>query len=103
MSGIIGSKLQLYLASLLSCSSSFLTRYIQDINFDIHTIVNQSSPRIPILLLYTREGDLAQKMFNDVASKKQSHTVVVALNNSGPNEERKARKAIKKAMQDVSQ
>ncbi|PIK47982.1 putative dynein heavy chain 5, axonemal-like [Apostichopus japonicus] len=89
------------------CSVAFVSsvlgkRYIQDINFDIHTIVNQSSPRIPILLLYTREGDLAQKMFNDVASKKQSHTVVVALNNSGPNEERKARKAIKKAMQDGS-
>ncbi|XP_071818739.1 dynein axonemal heavy chain 5-like isoform X4 [Apostichopus japonicus] len=89
------------------CSVAFVSsvlgkRYIQDINFDIHTIVNQSSPRIPILLLYTREGDLAQKMFNDVASKKQSHTVVVALNNSGPTEERKARKAIKKAMQDGS-
>ncbi len=46
---------------------------------------------------------MAEKMYNEFANKKQVQTVVVQLSNAGPNEERRARRAIQTAMQEVSE
>ena len=78
-------------------------RYAYDVPLDPGLVLRQSSPVTPIMLLYTREGDLAERLFTEFAAKKQTTSAVVSLSNAEPNEERRARKAIQKAMQDVSE
>ncbi|XP_071801693.1 uncharacterized protein [Asterias amurensis] len=76
------------------------SRYIGEVALDLPGVVRQSTPLTPILLLYTKEGDLAERMFHEYAAKKQCKTLVVPLCNSEQNEERSTRRAIQTAMQE---
>ena len=65
-------------------------------------MLRQSSPKMPILILYHTERESAEKLFKDFANRKQSRTLVVPLSDSGVSEEKKARKALQKGMNEVS-
>lgn len=53
------------------------------------------------MLLYVREAEVAVKMFNDFAYKKQSKTLQVSITDNNTNTERTARKYIQKGMAEV--
>ncbi|KAK3735811.1 hypothetical protein QZH41_019912, partial [Actinostola sp. cb2023] len=88
---------------LLPAATCFITsvlgkRYTGDLPLDLPTAYRQSDCRRPIVLLYTREANMAEKIVIEGAQKKQVELHVVALSNSGGNEERMARKLIHKSM-----
>ncbi|XP_071504103.1 dynein axonemal heavy chain 5-like [Diadema antillarum] len=87
-------------ASSVFVSASLGKKYAGDVPIDPGLVMRQTSPTIPILMLYTREGDLAERIFHEMAAKKQMRSSVVSLSNAEAGEERRARKAIQKAMQE---
>ncbi|XP_060567478.1 dynein axonemal heavy chain 5-like [Ruditapes philippinarum] len=72
--------------------------YYGDVGIDFPVLVKQSSPMVPIMLLYTREAEVALKMFNDFSYKKQNKTLQVSVTDNNPNTERTARKYLQKGM-----
>lgn len=82
-------------------SPTHFYRYIGETALDLPGVVKLSTPFTPILLMYSSEGNLAEKLFHEYANKKQSQTVVIPLSNAGANEERRARRTINTAMQEV--
>ena len=77
-------------------------RYYGDVGVDLPTLLRQSSPLIPIMLLYRLEAEVALKLFNDFAYKKQVKTHILPVTDNNPNTEKTARKFIQKAMAEVS-
>ncbi|XP_053397319.1 dynein axonemal heavy chain 5-like isoform X6 [Mercenaria mercenaria] len=72
--------------------------YYGDVGIDLPALLRQSSPMVPIMLMYTREAEVAVKMFNDFSYKKQNKTLQVSITDNNPNTERTARKYIQKGM-----
>ncbi len=64
--------------------------------------MKMSSPLTPILMLFTKERESAEKMWEDFSVKKQCETVSVVLSGTGAGEEKMARKSIHQAMETVS-
>lgn len=53
------------------------------------------------MLLYTREADVALKLFNDFANKKQNKTLQISVTDNNTNTERTTRKYLQRAMAEV--
>ncbi|XP_030850579.1 dynein heavy chain 8, axonemal isoform X3 [Strongylocentrotus purpuratus] len=87
-------------AATVFVGKSLGKKYTNDVAIDPNVILRQTSPVIPVLLLYTREGDVAEKIFHEFSAKKQVQGTVVNLSNAEHNEERRARKAVQHAMQE---
>ncbi|XP_077977225.1 dynein axonemal heavy chain 8-like isoform X3 [Glandiceps talaboti] len=90
---------------LMQASSVFVSnvlgkKYVGDVAADFTQVIRQTTPYSPILLLYSFEGQMAERIFLDCSLKKQMKTVTVPLYNAGHNEERRARKVIMKGMQE---
>ena len=68
---------------------------------DLPILLRQSSPMVPILLLYKQEGDTAIRLFTDFANRKQNKFLTLAISDNNPSSERTARKYIQKAMAEV--
>jgi len=83
--------------------SPFAHRFYGDIGIDLPTLLKQSSATIPIMLLYSREAEMALKMFTDFANRKQTKTLQVSITDNNQNTERTARKHLQKAISEVGQ
>ncbi|KAL4232681.1 hypothetical protein ACF0H5_007369 [Mactra antiquata] len=73
-------------------------KYYGDVGIDFPALLKQSSPTVPIMLLYTREAEVAVRMFTDFANRKQNKTLQVSITDNNANTERTARKYIQKGM-----
>ncbi|XP_052807484.1 dynein axonemal heavy chain 5-like isoform X7 [Mya arenaria] len=73
-------------------------KFYGDIGIDLPTLLKQSSATVPIMLLYSREAEVAGKLFSEFANRKQMRTLVVSVTDNNPGTERTARKYIQKAM-----
>ncbi|XP_070568705.1 dynein axonemal heavy chain 5-like isoform X4 [Ptychodera flava] len=87
-------------ASTVFVCSVLGKKYVGDVAVDFSQVLRQTSPYTPILLMYSFEGEMAERMFRDYALKKQMQTVIVPLYNAGHVEERKTRRVLVKAMQE---
>ena len=76
-------------------------RYYGDIGIDLPTMLRQSAPLVPLMVLYTTEADIAVKIVVDFSNKKQIKLLQVSITDNNPNTERTARKCIQKAMEEV--
>ena len=76
-------------------------RYYGDVPVDLPVLLRQSSPKIPILLLYKQEGDTANKLFTDFANRKQNKFITLTISDNNPSSERTTRRYIQKAMAEV--
>ncbi|XP_048577711.1 dynein axonemal heavy chain 8 isoform X3 [Nematostella vectensis] len=77
-------------------------RYTSELSLDLPYTYRQSDCRTPIVLLYTQEANMVEKLVTEGAERKQVEIQIVALCNTGSNEERMARKLIHRAMQQGS-
>ena len=77
------------------------SRYYGDVPVDLPVLLRQSSPKIPILLLYKQEGDTANKLFTDFANRKQNKFITLTISDNNPSSERTTRRYIQKAMAEV--
>ncbi|XP_077863125.1 dynein axonemal heavy chain 5-like [Saccoglossus kowalevskii] len=92
---------------LMQAATVFVTsvlgkKYVGDVPADLNQVLRQTFPTSPIMLMYTNESETPERMFLECGLKKQIATTIVPLYNAGHNEERKARKVIKKAMEEGS-
>ena len=69
---------------------------------DFSTLLRQSSPTIPIIMIFDTEADTAVKLFTDFANRKQNRHVEIYLTDNGSSAERVVRKQIQKGMAEVS-
>ena len=76
-------------------------RYVGDVSLDIGLLLKQSSATTPLLLMYAKEPEAAEKMFSEFASKKQCKSLVLNLSDYGPTEEKMARKMLQHAAKEV--
>jgi hypothetical protein len=85
-----------------SCTiSSIFDRFCGEVSLDLPLVLRQSSPTIPILMLYQDNPQVARRLVYDFAMRKQMKTLVVSLSGAGIAEDRVARKKIQKAAQEV--
>ncbi|CAH1799095.1 unnamed protein product [Owenia fusiformis] len=75
-------------------------RFIGESAIDLGILWKHSCPKIPLLLLYNHEPENPERLFQDLASKKGVRTMQVAFTASGHNEEKLAKKYLRKAMAD---
>lgn len=73
-------------------------KYNTEMPLDLPFAYRQSESRTPIVLLYTQEANMVEKLVIEGAQRKQVELHVLALANVGIGEERAARKTIHKAM-----
>jgi len=88
---------------LMPAATCFVTsvlgkKYTSEMPLDLPFAYRQSESRTPIVLLYTQEANMVEKLVIEGAQKKQVELHVLALANVGIGEERVARKMIHKAM-----
>lgn len=95
----INSKLS-YLFKLW-INNFFNDRYIGDVAPDFPTLLRQSSPTIPIILLSDNELDTAVRLFTDFANRKQNRHTEIFLTDNSIILERVVRKQIQKGMAEV--
>ena len=76
-------------------------RYTADIPPDFSTLLRQSSPTIPIIMIFDTEADTAVKLFTDFANRKQNRHVEIYLTDNSSAPERVVRKQIQKGMAEV--
>ncbi|KAK6187606.1 hypothetical protein SNE40_005595 [Patella caerulea] len=86
---------------LLQASTLFINtvlgkKFYGEIPLDFPGLLRQSSPTVPIILLFSFESDTAMKLFTDFANRKQCKSTVVNLTDGSP--DRNVRKTIQKAM-----
>ena len=81
---------------------TFMTRYAADVPPDFSTLLRQSSPTIPIIMIFDTEADIAVKLFTDFANRKQNRHVEIYLTDNGTGPEKVVRKQIQKGMAEVS-
>ena len=79
-----------------------MTRYAADVPPDFSTLLRQSSPAIPIIMIFDTEADIAVKLFTDFANRKQNRHVEIYLTDNGSGPEKVVRKQIQKGMAEVS-
>ena len=79
-----------------------MLRYHGEVGIDLPLMLRQSTPAKPLLLLYEKKGDTAERLFTEFAAKKQNKTLSVTLTSNNVSEERQARKLLQKAMAEVS-
>ncbi|XP_066278010.1 uncharacterized protein [Branchiostoma lanceolatum] len=90
---------------IMHASSNFVSKvlgkkYAGEIPLDLPSVLRQSTPQTPIILLYTSESDLAETLFVEFAAKKQESCQVVYLSSGSPQEERRVRRAMAKAAEE---
>lgn len=78
-----------------------VARYYGDISIDLTNMLRQSTPTIPIILLYSVEVEMVTKMFHDFANRKQAKTLSLTINDDTPAIERTAKRIIHKGLQEV--
>lgn len=88
---------------LMPAATCFITsvlgkKYTTEVPLDLPFAYRQSESRTPIVLLYTQEANMVEKLVIEGAQRKQVELHVLALANVGIGEERAARKTIHKAM-----
>ncbi|XP_035829673.1 dynein heavy chain 5, axonemal isoform X2 [Aplysia californica] len=88
---------------LLHSSSNFISnilgkKYNSDISLDLPTVLRQSTPTLPIMLLFRNESEQTFKMFQDFANKKQTRVITVLLTDNNMGDERAVKKQILKGM-----
>ncbi|XP_067674368.1 uncharacterized protein [Haliotis asinina] len=89
-------------ASTLFVNQVLGKKYYGDVPLDFPTMLRQSSPSMPLILLFTSESETTCKLFTDFAGKKQSRYVVVTLTDNNPAMERTVKKHIQKGMAEGS-
>ncbi|XP_071954985.1 uncharacterized protein [Antedon mediterranea] len=89
-------------AATIFVSTVLGKRYVTESLLDLASVLRQSSPTTPILLMYTSEAQLATRLFTEFANKKQTKTATVFLSGASQNEGRQVRKVLVKAMQEGS-
>ncbi|XP_033113255.1 dynein heavy chain 5, axonemal-like isoform X2 [Anneissia japonica] len=89
-------------ASTVFVSSVLGKKYVTESLLDLASVLRQSSPTTPILLMYTCEAQLATKLFTEFANKKQMKTTAIFLTGASQNEDRQVRKVVITAMQEGS-
>ena len=83
-------------------------RYYGDMGLDLSTMYKQSAPvppsprSLPILLLYSFEGEAAQSRFLDFSTRKQAQRLMMTITDNSQATRSKVRKIIKKAIAEVS-
>ncbi|BFZ10055.1 hypothetical protein BsWGS_13094 [Bradybaena similaris] len=88
---------------LLHASSSFICqvldkKYLTDIPPDLPAVCKQSSPSLPILLLFDTDAEIAVKVFQDFSTKKQINYQTVMLTDNSATDEKAVKKQILKVM-----
>ncbi|XP_059166583.1 dynein axonemal heavy chain 8-like [Physella acuta] len=88
---------------LLQASSYFVScvlgkKYNADISIDLPTVVRQSTPNLPILILFSTESELTTKTFQEFASKKQLRFQSLMLTDNSTSDEKVVKKHILKGM-----
>lgn len=73
-------------------------KYAGDLAPDFATLLRQSSPLTPIIMLFDSEDDTCVKLFTDYANRKQNCHVEIYLTDNGMAPERVVRKQIQKGM-----
>lgn len=73
-------------------------KYTSEMPLDLPFAFRQSESRTPIVLLYSQEANMVEKLVVEGAQRKQVELHVLALANVGIGEERLARKMIHRAM-----
>ena len=79
----------------------FFSRFCGEVSLDLPLVLRQSSPTIPILMLYQDNPQMAHRLVQDFATRKQVKTIIVALSGAGVTEDRMAKRKILKAAQEV--
>ncbi|ESO89151.1 hypothetical protein LOTGIDRAFT_229063 [Lottia gigantea] len=92
---------------LLQASTLFIQnvlgkKFFGEIPLDLPSLLRQSSTSIPIILLFSFEGDLASKLFTDFANRKQAKSIVINLTDYSPATDKYVKKQIQKAMAEGS-
>ncbi|XP_025098007.1 LOW QUALITY PROTEIN: dynein gamma chain, flagellar outer arm-like [Pomacea canaliculata] len=85
-------------ASCIFIGSVLGKKYIGDVAPDFPTLLRQSSPTIPIILLSDNELDTAVRLFTDFANRKQNRHTEIFLTDNSIILERVVRKQIQKGM-----
>ena len=80
----------------------FAYRYSGEIPLDMSAVLRQSSPQIPILIIYSTERDTAEKLVFEFANRKQVKTLVAHLSGSGASEDRTVKRLLAKGMKEVT-
>ncbi|XP_041355189.1 dynein gamma chain, flagellar outer arm-like isoform X3 [Gigantopelta aegis] len=92
---------------IIQASTTFIVQvlgkqYIGDVAIDLATMVKQSSPTMPIMLLFSHESQMSAKLFTDFANKKQMKMSMINLTDSNATTERAVRRHILKGMTEGS-
>ncbi|OWF37572.1 Dynein heavy chain 5, axonemal [Mizuhopecten yessoensis] len=90
---------------LMQASTNFITnvlgkRYYGDIGIDLTSMLRQSTPTIPLILLYSVEVEHVTKLFHDFSNRKQAKTLSLTINDDTSAIERTAKRLIHKGMQE---
>lgn len=76
-------------------------RYLGDLPPDFPTLLRQSSPTTPIIMLFDNESETCVKLFTDFANRKQNQHVEIYLTDNSMVPERVVRKQIQQGMTEV--
>jgi hypothetical protein len=71
------------------------------VGIDFNTMLRQSSPTTPVLLLYKFETEMAYKVFMDYANKKQNKPIIKTLTENTAATEKAVKRIIQKGMTEV--
>ncbi|XP_076466964.1 uncharacterized protein LOC143298129 [Babylonia areolata] len=85
-------------AGVVFVNSVLGKKYTADVPPDFSTLLRQSSPTSPIIMIFDTEADTAVKLFTDFANRKQNRHVEIYLTDNGSAPERVVRKQIQKGM-----
>ena len=77
-------------------------RYLSESLYDITGVLKQSTPTTPVLMMFSKERETAERLFTGFATKKQIPTLVVSLSGRGPGEEKVVKKNLQQGMAEVS-
>ena len=78
-------------------------RYYGDVGIDMPNILKQSTPTLPMILLYSTEVETVTKLFNDFANRKQTKVLSLTITDDTSAILKSAKRLIQKGMQEVMQ
>jgi len=84
---------------------SIETRYTLDMPVDVSALVKQSSPTIPILVMFTKDPDAANSIVSHAATQRNVKLLAVALTNdltASPSQLQVVERLVQDAMVEVS-
>ncbi|KAL5010133.1 hypothetical protein ScPMuIL_012438 [Solemya velum] len=88
---------------IMQASSLFINavlgkKYWGELAIDLASLLKQSAPDVPLLLLFTSDTTTVMKLFTDFAHRKQNKILTLTLTDNSAATEKNARKHIHKAM-----